>query len=35
MEFHLHEWVAVMTWQEQKSYEVSQGGDQYWISGNE
>lgn len=35
MEFQLHGWVVVMTWQEQKSHKVRQGGDGYWISGNE
>lgn len=28
-------WVVVMTWLEQKSHKVRQGGDQYWISANE
>lgn len=35
MEFQLCGWVAVMMQQEQKSSKVRQGGDQYWISGNE
>lgn len=35
VEFQLHGWVVVMTWLEQKSHKVRQGGDQYWISANE
>lgn len=35
VELQLRGWVVVMTRQEQESYEVRQGGDVGWISGNE